>query len=382
MLLMLLASALVAGMVVQAPERILREALASHESGNLMEAARGYEEYLSVAPPHPGVLSNLGAVRAAMGDYESAVESYRKALELEPDNATIRLNLGLAFYKAARLSEAADELDRVRRALPEDYRATLLFADIRFQQGEYRQVVETLEPLAERYRDDQAFAYLLGTALIREGRLAEGERYVDSILRHGDSAPAYLMLGSAHLVAGDLESAVSFLEKGASLEPDRPGIHSMLGRALLELKKPDQALEAFNRELEINPNDWDANFYLGSLLKERERFAEALEFLKRARLMRPDSNEADYQLAQVYLAAGDAPNARAILEALVEREPDSVESHASLASAYHRLGMGAEAQRQREIVVRLVSERDAREHEARRNAQRSGGDIPPEFRER
>ena len=41
----------------------------------------------------------------------------------------------------------------------------------------------------------------LGTALIREKRVEEGQVLVDRILRNGDSAEAHLMLGTAKMGA-------------------------------------------------------------------------------------------------------------------------------------------------------------------------------------
>ena len=45
--------------------------------------------------------------------------------------------------------------------------------------GREKDVIRLLEPEAAKYPDDIAIAYLLGTALIRQKRVAEGQVLVD-----------------------------------------------------------------------------------------------------------------------------------------------------------------------------------------------------------
>ena len=71
---------------------------------------------------------------------------------------------------------------------------------------------ELLTPLEASQPDNQALAYVLGMALIREGRVAEGQQRVDRILRGGDSAEGHF---PARLGAGG----------GAPLSGGYPGIH-------------------------------------------------------------------------------------------------------------------------------------------------------------
>src|SRR2546422_6977029 len=46
--------------------------------------------------------SNLGAAFARTARYEDAIAQYRHALKLQPGNASVELNLGLAYYKTGR----------------------------------------------------------------------------------------------------------------------------------------------------------------------------------------------------------------------------------------------------------------------------------------
>ena len=62
---------------------------------------------LAQAPNHFGALCNLANVQFMMGDQESALENYGKALESQPDASEILDNYGRALGMLGRRDEAA-----------------------------------------------------------------------------------------------------------------------------------------------------------------------------------------------------------------------------------------------------------------------------------
>jgi tetratricopeptide (TPR) repeat protein len=134
-------------------------------------------------------------------------------------------------------------------------------------------------------------------ALIRHGRVAEGQTRVDRILRRGDSAEGHFLMGSALFTGGNYPAAVAELSKAAALNPDVPSLQSYYGQALLFTGDADGATQAFRKELAANPNDFDANFQLASILAHRGKLAEARPLLERAVQVRPGSAAARDALA-------------------------------------------------------------------------------------
>lgn len=350
---------------------ILQRAVTLHQSGKLAEAAVAYEQYLAKAPPHAEIWSNLGAAYAGSGDLGRAIQAYMKALQLDPSSPQIRLNLCLAYFKTADFSESEACLDHLLAAQP-SMQAILLLADVRFRRGDYAGVIDLLTPYQDR-REDLSVAYLLGTALIRDGQVEAGQRFVDRILGQGNSGAARFMLGTARMQGGDPEGAVDELRAAILLDPTLAGAHSMLGRVLLALNRPGEALAAFRQELALDAHDFDAHFYLGSLLHDQGLDIEALPHLERAVALRPSASETRYQLAVTHLGIGNWDSARLLLEELIRNQPDFIEAHVSLAATYHRLGLVEKAQQVQETIVRLHSEAEA----ARQGARRSFGGPRP-----
>jgi tetratricopeptide (TPR) repeat protein len=355
------------------PDVQLEQALALHRGGDILGAIDGYQAILEQHPDRGDARSNLGAAYAHLGRLEEAIEQYRLALAGESAAAGIRFNLALALYKADRLPEAVSELERVVAEQPENDNAVLLLAECHLREEENGRVVELLSPLEAGFGEDRTFAYLLGTALLREGDMERGQLLLDRVLSGGDSAELRLLMGTAHLEAQDFRRAAEELARAAELSPEAAQVHSLHGQALLGTGNADAAEQAFRRALERDPNDFQANLHLGNLKKEVGQYPEALVYLTRASRLRAHDPAVLFALGGLYLATGRSEDAISSLEEVVEGAPEFLEGHALLASAYYRTNRREDGDREREIVRRLTAERDAAESGATPREPPEGG---------
>lgn len=349
-------------------ERAFARATQLHESGDLQAAIRGYQAILVVHPKRADVRSNLGAAYSRMGRYEDAIEQYKQALALDSRNQTISFNLALAYYKTAWFTEAAAELARFLVAAPENVperpNAVLLLADCQVRLGEYKKVIGLLSPLAEAGSNNpnyRTIAYLLGSALIGDGQLDNGQRLIDRVFREDNSPEARLLMGSILLVADQGQEAIKELERAIELNPKLPTLRAWYGRALMRMGDSEKAKAAFKSELADSPNDFDANLHLGILLRQDKLFEESFGFLSAAVRLRPREQYARYHLGAV-LAALEKPNeAKSLLEGVVKEYPDFSEARVLLASMYYRLNRKADGDRERAIVQKLTADQQAKQ---------------------
>jgi len=114
----------------------LEEELAYGLAGELLRCL--VEHY----PSEAKLRDALGAVHVVLGEIDRAIESFRAALGLEPDNARFLCNLGWGYLAAGRLNEAREHLERSLRLNPDDPVA----------RGNL-EVVQTLEPEGGTYED-------------------------------------------------------------------------------------------------------------------------------------------------------------------------------------------------------------------------------------
>ena len=304
--LALLPAVLVGALATASPQEDARAALARavalHQAGNLEAAVAAYRESLALAPSVEA-RSNLGAALAALGRYQEAIEAYRGALAMSPGNGSIRYNLALAHYNADDVAAAAGELETLHQAQPQELRATLLLADCRLRLGEFHRVEELLRPVVDADPENRAALYVLGMALLSDGRVEEGQPLVDRLLRGEDSAEAHYLLGWMAFSAGDAAKAVRELARALELNPKLPSLRSHYGRALLYTGDVDGAIAAFREALAESPNDFDANYTLAGILANRRQLEEARPHAERAVLLHPRS-----EMARALVAGLDDPS--------------------------------------------------------------------------
>jgi tetratricopeptide (TPR) repeat protein len=332
-----------------------------HQAGDFAGAAREYEAFLKSHPDVADARSNLAAAYVRLGRLGEAIEQYKKALALgnASDATAVRFNLGLAYYKAARLDEAKQALAKVLAAQPEHDNARLLLANCHLSAGENKKAIALLAPYEARRKEDRAFAYVLGTAYLREGEIEHGQALVDVVLRQGESAEAHFMMGTAQMARGDAVAASLEFRRALELDPQLPSANALLGRTLSQMSKADEAAECFRRELARNPYDFESNLLLGMHLhKAEQKYDEALVHYQRALRARPSSPEARYQIGLVYLMTGREAEALALIEGVVKDVPDFLEGHATLTRLYYRLGRKDDAERHRAIADELRARRE------------------------
>jgi len=113
--------------VLYALARALRAAGRMDEAKPLMERLSQSAREQALNDPEvlkAGELNNAGVALEKQGDYAAALEKYRAALEISPQEIGFRRNLALVLCRLERWKEAVVELKEVLKAAPGDPDAT------------------------------------------------------------------------------------------------------------------------------------------------------------------------------------------------------------------------------------------------------------------
>ncbi len=293
----------------QDAEDVCRRAVELHQSGDVNSAIPQYESCLTLRPGASQLRSNYGAALASLGRYQEAIQQYEKSLASGTKDTRLRFNLALAYYKSGDISKAARELTAVHEQQPQAMQVTLLLADCHLQLGNTQQVIDLLSPIEAEQKDNLAYSYMLGMALIRSGHVQKGQAVVDRILRDGNSAESHLLMAHTAFSKKDYPQAVKEFGKALELNPNLVSAQSFYGQSLLFTGDAEGAAAAFRKELQTNANDYESNVKLGSILSVRKQYAEAMPLLEHAAQLRPGAVEAHGELAAAYKALGRSAEA-------------------------------------------------------------------------
>ena len=246
---------------------------------------------VAAAPDDPNRYFTLGLAQSEQ-DVTKAIESFRRALALEPRHVLARYNLALVLKRADRLSEALDELQRTLAIEPRA-EAYYTLGVIHWHQGELDRAVtalraavdvdpafadahDTLGAVLKAKRDwtgadtalrraialrpDLPAAHytraqvlqLRGDGSGARAELAEADRLRERS-RLEQEAGVWTAVGTQKLDAGELTAAVDAFRRATTLVESYAPAYYQMGRALDRLGQHDAARAAFTRAQQLNP---------------------------------------------------------------------------------------------------------------------------------
>lgn len=160
----------------------------------------------------------------------------------------------------------------------------------------------------------QALAPFLGESELRQGNLAEAERW----LAAGDFAPdvavhGYHMLGRLRMRQGDLPAAGRAFDRALAQNPDDPELWVDIGRLRWIGGEQVEARDAAQRAVAAAPDNPEALLFHAQLVRDAQGNAAALPLLERGLAATPDNADL---LAEYAATLGEAGRAADMLEAV------------------------------------------------------------------
>lgn len=67
------------------------------DSGQPKEAIEAYSRYLAIKPDNPDLRTDMGIMYRALGDFDRAIEEFKKAAQSDPKHINSRYNIGIVL---------------------------------------------------------------------------------------------------------------------------------------------------------------------------------------------------------------------------------------------------------------------------------------------
>ncbi len=252
---------------------IIRTRLANDQRD---EAIAYAQKILAENPTDPSLRFIDASVKSATGDIAGAEAVYRDLLKEDPR----RLQVWMALYRAvssdpARDSDAVKVLDDALTVIPDAAELQWAKAGRLEKSGDIDGAIKVYETL---YAADSTnmivannLASLISTYKSDDQSLARAE-VIARRLRGSDIAPYQDTYGWIAYRRGNLDEAVTNLEKAAVALPDDPMVQYHLGMAYVATAKKAEALTQFNKALSMIP-DGDTRAFVAEMRQEIDKLA-------------------------------------------------------------------------------------------------------------
>jgi tetratricopeptide (TPR) repeat protein len=259
-----------------------------------------------------------GLILEDEGDYDSALESYTRSLQLDPGgNPQIAIRVANEHIKREEIPPALDLLKDLIKARPEEVQGFLNLADIYLQQLRKPDLALPYAEQALRLAPDRLTAY----QSVFEVYLAlNRKKNAESILQRAQKlesteASTWLTLADLGVRLYSNEKGIfqtahapavePFLKRAAALAKGSPEVLSKVGDAYVEINEIPNAIETYLKALELGQGNTETRYKLAqSFLRagQRDEAIRALEDMIRANPLRSESYEF---LARLYQESGN-----------------------------------------------------------------------------
>ena len=247
---------------MQIPQAIA-DALGHEKSGRIQQAEAIYREILEIDPRNIQVLSRLSALYHSAGQYDAAHELLVRAIAIQPELASLHINLTIVLSRLGRNTEAIDAARRALELVPNHPRA--------WQN--------------------------LGELLQQTGNLAGAAEALNRSVQCKEDAGVYVQLSSVLLAQSRMDEALIPARRAAELAPKDAMAHNNLGALLQALEQTAPAIEAFRKAVALDPSLAMAHCGLGAALMNSGDDAAAIASSRKAIQLDPRNSAAHRNLA-------------------------------------------------------------------------------------
>ena len=176
----------------------MQAVMALCHQGQFTEVLSKLDLLLEAFPDAPAVYNLQGASRAALGRYDGAVDSFKRAIKLKPDDASSYFNIGNVQKETGALDAAIANYDSALKIKPDHVAALTNKGNALQDKGDARAAIASYKSAIEIEPQNAATHYNIGVASQGLGDLERAiDCYKQAIKIKPDYAQAYNNMGNA-----------------------------------------------------------------------------------------------------------------------------------------------------------------------------------------
>ncbi len=234
----------------------------------LREALSDFDAVIEQNPVHEDALQSAGYAATLLGETETALNYYRRMLELEPTNVDVRVRVALDLMNngdpAAALALAREGLEYT----PDDPTLNLYIGHFSVAQAQaleagetpdsaramelYREAVEAYEPVYTG-NPDSADVTLLKNMIIALPKAGQGARAAEigraALALYPEDASIIRQVATLQKENGNLDQAIETLARAQEVDPDGANYDGIAAQWLIQADRVTDARQYLSRAI-------------------------------------------------------------------------------------------------------------------------------------
>ncbi len=287
-------------------------------------------EKLNEYPNKADALRRVAHIHTMLKDHAQALEWYKKAYEIAPDDYNVNAFLSFCYRDNNMIPEAIVYAYRrlaMEQEEEEQGRILQYIGEYHMELKEYAKARECYIKCLEKFRDDLPWQ---GDIHLNIGITYNMEEQFEKALSHYRTALPLVTdeltieelqrrIGEMLCNLGQFREAVEYLQRAVTVQKDDDWAFFALGYAYSHIEEPDLAETAYRMALNANPENERALVNLGMNHYRRGEFAEAIPLYEKAISINKDSLYAYANLARIYARLQDDDRAEYYIGQYLDR---------------------------------------------------------------
>lgn len=282
--------------------------------------------------------NNLGNSYSDIGDTESALLAFERAVIINPTLSESRANLGNIYLKKNMVPKAIREYEAALDINPYDAKthnnlgnAYMQRESLQFAIYEYMRSIDLDPNFVDAYKN-------LAMVYTKQKRYGQAIAQLKIALGlEPYNASCFSQLGDVYSRMSDYEQAIAQFKKALKIKPDLVEGHYGLAVCYNKLGLVDEEIWEYKMVLAAQPDMVAALINLGNAYFSKNKHLLAIEQYEKAIRVKPDEAMAHYNLGAAYSKRKDFDRAVASYQKAVALDADIGDAHYGLAFGYYQL---------------------------------------------
>jgi len=193
------------------------------------------------------------------GRYDEALENYKKAYQLNPDDRGVAFRLGKAYFERERYQEAIKFLSKAKEAFSDDIEIIKKLAESYSELGQYGKAIEEYKSIIKIIPKHVSSRIQIGNAYLKMRQYQKAESYYKEALKlEPGNLSVYYQLINLELTRKNLSGVKKYINKGFSIDPNDYILFALhgdyyyrLGLNYMQEKKWNPSIESFEEAIRI-----------------------------------------------------------------------------------------------------------------------------------
>ncbi len=304
------------------------------EKGKLVEARRFAILSTESSPLNVERWVWLGEIEQDLELFDSAIASFRRAVEIDPDNAVAHSGLGRSLADAGRHEEAVEAFRVGVQLAPTSSRYTLLGIACERAGDSNSSVENLLCAINLNPKNDEALFHL-GVVYQEIGRFPDALSALRNSLKlDPENACTLREMGKIFARTGNVDEAVTMFREAIQKNRLECWARVYLGNAYWVLGREQDAERVFRDTCDVCSHWAPAYWCFGHFLNVQDRLQEAEAHCRIAVELDAEDASATFHLAEVLYQLGNTDEAKQLFVQTLESDPQHMRAGEALESLF------------------------------------------------